>query len=99
MDGRLPDNGADIYAGKARAVHAGDKHWLRTGELVDWSVLLPARSARISRPFVLRGAVAAIRRARRLRASLCDRARAGPSRPEAHGDRSVGARQAAVKSR
>ena len=71
--------GRPLPADAHRAVSRRGRVGLRLGGVGDRSVLLPGRSQGVSRSGVLRRVDAAIRRPRRFRRSLRDRARARPS--------------------
>src|SRR6266566_4423823 len=60
---------------------------MRTRAIGDGSVLLPVGRESIPRPWLLRGAEAAVRRSGRFRASLraCSRARTSRATPARHG--------------
>ena len=65
----------DTYAAPTRgAVLGPDGVGLRRGRYVERPVLLPQRFQGLHRPGLLRPAARPVRRARRLRAGLCDRA-------------------------
>ena len=97
LEGDLPAEGRQLQRAQPGAVlgHGGVGVRLQLGG--GRTVLLPARSARLHRPRVLRRSRAALRRARRLRAGLRHRARGRA--PRAEPARHLGAGAAAASRR